>query len=276
VIVGHPLDLIKVRVQTAAPGVSTSVLGMLRQTLKTEGVNGLYRGVSAPITAVTPMFAVSFWSYDMGQRVVSYVANIPDEKKNSMSVGQLVIAGGLSAFPTVLIMAPSERIKCLLQIQANDKSKPPKYKSMMHCATSLYAEGGIRSIYKGTVITLARDIPGSMAYFGMYEFIKRQLSSWQGLDNPNELSFSAILTAGGFAGMACWGASMPMDVVKSRYQTHSNPNVGVLEVYQGLVREEGYSALVRGMRPALIRAFPANAACFFGMELSRKAMAFLD
>lgn len=71
VLVGHPFDLIKVRMQTGATAGSASVFGMLATTFRTEGIRGIYRGVSAPITAVTPLFAVSFWGYDMGKRMIS-------------------------------------------------------------------------------------------------------------------------------------------------------------------------------------------------------------
>jgi solute carrier family 25 carnitine/acylcarnitine transporter 20/29 len=39
-----------------------------------------------------------------------------------------------------------------------------------------------------------------------------------------------------------------------------------------MVREEGVGALFKGVGPALLRAFPANAACFLGMELSMSAL----
>jgi hypothetical protein len=55
--------------QSAAESTIASVTGMLSDTLRKEGVRGLYRGVSAPLTVVSPMFAVNFWSYDMGQRM---------------------------------------------------------------------------------------------------------------------------------------------------------------------------------------------------------------
>jgi Mitochondrial carrier protein len=57
--------------QTGATAGSASVFGMLATTFRTEGIRGIYRGVSAPITAVTPLFAVSFWGYDMGKRMIS-------------------------------------------------------------------------------------------------------------------------------------------------------------------------------------------------------------
>ena len=81
------------------------------------------------------------------------------------STTQICIAGAISSFPTVAIMAPSERIKCLLQVQANEieKGGKAKYGGMTDCAKQLYKEGGIRSIYKGTGATLLRDVPGAIA-----------------------------------------------------------------------------------------------------------------
>lgn len=52
ILVGHPLDLIKVRMQTGT--VNQGVISMFINTFKETGITGLYRGVSAPLVAVTP------------------------------------------------------------------------------------------------------------------------------------------------------------------------------------------------------------------------------
>lgn len=39
-----------------------------------------------------------------------------------------------------------------------------------------------------------------------------------------------------------------------------------------LLREEGAGALYRGIAPAMLRAFPANAACFFGVDLAKSIL----
>lgn len=274
VLVGHPLDLVKVKIQTGKASGDASVFSMIRKTFATEGITGLYRGVSAPLVAVTPMFAICFWGYDMGKKIVK---NADKEYKGDagsypFTIKQLCVAGGLSALPATVFMAPSERLKCLLQIH------PEKYNGLMDCAKKVYAEGGIRSVYRGTAATLLRDVPGSVIYFGTYELIKKGLMDLQNIDpKSGSLSPLTIMCAGGFAGMANWAAIIPIDVLKSRFQT-APPGTysGIVDVYRHLMKKEGPSALVSGMRPALIRAFPANAACFFGMEVAKKAFAFLD
>jgi solute carrier family 25 carnitine/acylcarnitine transporter 20/29 len=56
VVVGHPFDLVKVRMQTAERGVYSGAIDVVRKTIAREGLaRGLYAGVSAPLVGVTPM-----------------------------------------------------------------------------------------------------------------------------------------------------------------------------------------------------------------------------
>lgn len=56
VIVGHPFDLVKVRLQTAEKGVYSSAIDVVKKSVAKDGLSrGLYAGVSAPLVGVTPM-----------------------------------------------------------------------------------------------------------------------------------------------------------------------------------------------------------------------------
>lgn len=56
VIVGHPFDLVKVRLQTSEKGVYSSAIDVVRKSIARDGLRrGLYAGVSAPLVGVTPM-----------------------------------------------------------------------------------------------------------------------------------------------------------------------------------------------------------------------------
>lgn len=56
VIVGHPFDLVKVRLQTAERGLYKGAFDVVRKSVARDGLaRGLYAGVSAPLVGVTPM-----------------------------------------------------------------------------------------------------------------------------------------------------------------------------------------------------------------------------
>lgn len=43
-----------------------------------------------------------------------------------------------------------------------------------------------------------------------------------------------------------------------------------------LVKEEGVGALYKGTAPVMLRAFPANAACFFGVDIAKSIFRSLE
>lgn len=258
----------QVRLQTQPkprPGESALYRGTLdcfKKTLAKEGVLGLYKGMAAPIIGVTPMFAVCFFGFGLGKKLQQ---KTPDDV---LTYPQLFAAGMLSGVFTTAIMAPGERIKCLLQIQA--ASGQVKYAGPMDCVKQLYRENGVRGIYKGTALTLMRDVPASGMYFMTYEWLKYTLTP-EG-KSPTELSVPSVLFAGGMAGIFNWAVAIPPDVLKSRFQTAPEgkyPN-GFRDVLRELIREEGIGSLYKGFTAVMLRAFPANAACFLGFELAMK------
>ncbi|KAF9547687.1 carnitine transporter, partial [Lunasporangiospora selenospora] len=156
-----------VRIQTSATGAYSGTMDVFKQTLKADGFRGLYRGMATPLVGVTPIFAVSFWAYDMGKKIV-YTAT-PNRTSQDLSIPELAFAGFFSAVPTTLLMSPSERIKT----QGSGANK--LYNGPVDVARALYKEGGLASIFRGTGATLLRDGPGSAAYFVAYELIKKSL-----------------------------------------------------------------------------------------------------
>ena len=268
VLVGHPFDLIKTRLQTAPPGTYSSSIDVTMKTIRADGVKGLYRGMGPPLIGVTPIFALSFFSYDLGKKLV-YAAT-PNRTNSTLSLAELSAAGFFSAIPTVLVAGPAERIKVLLQLQGQSSSGP-KYNGPVDVVRQLYKEGGLRSIFKGTGGTLARDGPGSAAYFAAYEIAKRSLTP-AGSD-PNDLNIVTTITAGGLAGMANWALAIPPDVVKSRYQgAPEGTYKSFMDCARKTVMADGVGALFKGFGPAMARAFPANAAVFVGVEMSQSAL----
>jgi solute carrier family 25 (mitochondrial carnitine/acylcarnitine transporter), member 20/29 len=87
-------------------------------------------------------------------------------------------AGAFSAVPTTIVTTPMERIKVsnpnpnvVMQTQGvfvntDQTIGGKKYKGMVDAGIGMYREGGVRSLYRGTIATLARV---SLTDLGIYK-----------------------------------------------------------------------------------------------------------
>ncbi|XP_051517203.1 mitochondrial carnitine/acylcarnitine carrier protein [Myxocyprinus asiaticus] len=263
---GHPLDTIKVRLQTQPRVLYRGTYDCFRKTVSKEGIFGLYKGMGAPLAGVTPMMAMNFFGFGLGKDLLQRDPSVP------LTYAQIYLAGMLAGVFTTVIVAPGERVKCLLQIQSS--AGQLKYTGPVNCALTLYREQGICSVYKGTVLTLIRDVPSNGLYFLTYETLKNALTP-EG-ESVHDLSTSRVLLAGGIAGMFNWLIALPADVLKSNYQTAAEGRYkGLGDVLPTLLQEEGARGLYKGLSAVMLRAFPANAACFLGFEVALKCLNYV-
>ena len=112
---------------------------------------------------------------------------------------------------------------------------------------------------------MARDSVASAFYFSSYEWLKRQLTA-EGEKAPGT---AATLFAGGMAGIFNWAGALPLDTMKSKFQIAAEGQyTGILlgnkPVFKEIMAAEGVAGFYRGAVPVFARAFPANAACFYG------------
>lgn len=279
VAAGHPLDTVKVLLQTmpipsagttsATAPLYSGTFDCIRKTFQNEGFRGFYRGMATPLVGVTPMYAITFFGYSLGKKLQT------PHSTGQYGPLQIYNAGMLSAMFTTALNGPGERVKCLLQVQAtttfaaNNNVTATLYRGPIDCVAKLYRRGGLRSVFRGTFATLIRDVPATGVYFVSYETMKVKFRS-----PSTELTALATLFAGGISGILFWMVAIPPDVIKSRLQTapeHQYPN-GIRDVYASIIKQEGIRGLYKGATAVFLRAFPANAACFLGYEL---AMEFL-
>ncbi|XP_075691103.1 mitochondrial carnitine/acylcarnitine carrier protein-like [Rhinoderma darwinii] len=269
-LAGQPLDTVKVNLQIQVRPVRgqtlryNNTLDCFQKIVSQQGLWGLYKGMGAPLAGVTPIMAMTFLGFSLGKKLQQ------NQPQDILRPHQVFSAGMLAGLWAAMIVIPAERIKCLLQAQANRSLQ--RFSGPVDCARQLFREQGIGSLYRGTVLTLLRDIPATGMYFMSYEWMKDQMAPQRG--SVSDLSAARIMLAGGVAGMCNWVVAIPMDVLKSRFQTAPDSRYrGILDVFREVLRDEGPRGLYKGFTAAMLRAFPANAACFLGFEASMK---FLD
>jgi len=262
VLVGHPFDTVKVKLQTQdfRNPLYKGTVDCFRQTVNRDGMRGLYRGMASPLVGVGGINAVIFGVQRYTNRLFT----------NQDALSSHFLSGVCAGVTQSVICSPVELTKTRLQIQA-DRGGPLKYKGAIHCLQEIYRTEGVRGIFRGQLSTVLREAPAFGTYFLSFEVISRVLS---GSKTSNEASSGAIFMAGGFAGMSSWLVSYPMDVVKSRIQSDGafGPKRynGIMDCIRLSVKEEGYSVFTRGLNSTMIRAFPTNAATFFVVSYTAK------
>lgn len=118
------------------------------KTFSHEGVRGFYKGISAPLIGVTPIYAVDFAVYAAGKRLFQ------SDEHVKLTYSQIFIAGAGAGVCSALVTVPSDRIKVLLQTQP--VTGPVMYNGLIDTALKLYRQGGIRSLFKGTCACVLR------------------------------------------------------------------------------------------------------------------------
>lgn len=118
----------------------------------------------------------------------------------------------------------------------------------------------IRELYRGTAITIAREIPFTILQFTMWEAMKdwyiHRDQPRTGSSTPGGPAISATASAlfGSFAGAVSAGLTTPLDVVKTRVmlarrEGHNGDKVRVRDVVRGIAKDEGLSVFWRGIGP---------------------------
>lgn len=146
---------------------------------------GLYQGFIPPLLGTVPIIAVTFCGYDFGKFLMNKVSGASD-----LEIRHIMFAGFFSAFPATFVTAPFERVKIILQIQGQNEKN--KFNGICHVLKHLYKTDGIKSVFRGGYMTLARDAPGTAIYFGVYEATKRYM-----MEDNSELSLGTTIIAGG-------------------------------------------------------------------------------
>ncbi|KAH7578637.1 hypothetical protein JRO89_XS01G0408600 [Xanthoceras sorbifolium] len=277
-ICGHPFDTIKVKLQSQPaplPGQPLKYAGAMdavKQTIAAEGPRGLYKGMGAPLATVAAFNALLFTVRGQMEAILRTQPGAP------LTVNQQVIAGAGAGVAVSFLACPTELIKCRLQAQsaladAGSATVAVKYGGPMDVARHvLRSEGGASGLFKGLVPTMAREIPGNAAMFGVYEAVKQFMAGGQ---DTSQLGRGSLVVAGGVAGASFWVSVYPTDVVKSVIQVddHKNPKYsGSVDAFRKILKSEGVKGLYKGFGPAMARSVPANAACFLAYEVTRSSL----
>jgi solute carrier family 25 carnitine/acylcarnitine transporter 20/29 len=270
ILIGNPLDLIKVRLQAGSSSVTSTPLSYASQF---PSAGTLIRGATAPILGYGALNALLFVTYN---RTTDLLNTSPNGLPPNLWTTWL--AGAIGGLATWVVSTPTELVKCRAQISSSTTTS-----SSWAITQQILRKEGIRGLYFGGIVTALRDSIGYGFYFWSYELSTRFMVARTTKEGPKIDSASQetakVLLCGGLAGVVTWASIFPLDVVKTRVQTQAFPPIpegapllanagepsgqtrlGAIEVAKNAYRSEGTSVFFKGLAVCSVRAFIVNAA----------------
>ncbi|XP_058506521.1 solute carrier family 25 member 48 [Solea solea] len=287
VVVGHPLDTVKTRLQ-AGNGYKNT-LHCILTIYRKETVMGFFKGMSFPLASVTVYNSAVFGFFSNTQRLISKYRH--GDGRHPCDMLDLTVASMLTGLMSVSLGAPVDLVKIRLQMQtqavlaenlslagsmSNGTNIPlgsvnmpnqKLYRGPIHCISSILQTEGLPGLYRGAGAMILRDVPGYTLYFIPYAMICNLLTP----DPSSTPHPCSIWLAGGLAGSISWVTATPADVVKSRLQADAQLQrkyKGILHCIIDSYRTEGMQVFFRGASVNAIRGFPMSATMFLTYELS--------
>ncbi|KAL6539195.1 hypothetical protein OROGR_011844 [Orobanche gracilis] len=209
VIAGYPLDTLRVRQQHSTRG-SGSAIQILRRLVAGNGVFALYRGMAAPLASVTfqtifkteglrglyrgltvtalrdaPAHGVYFWTYEYMREQFHPGCRINGQE----TFRTMLLAGGLAGVASWICCYPLDVIKT--RIQGQSRSSVGKYDGIIDCFRRSVREEGYNVLWRGLGTAVARAFVVNGAIFTAYETALRCIFRNNGSgcrDNETDMS----------------------------------------------------------------------------------------
>lgn len=285
------------RLQTTDAARFRGPLQCVAQTVRHEGVAGLYKGATPPLVGWMFMDSIMLGSLSVYRRLVArHLFGIDNyshgdggdtgqqqqqqhqqqkKKKKQLPAHGHGLAGIMAGATVSVVAAPVEHIKARLQTQYAARRSERLYRGPVDCVRKVWRHHGLRGIYRGFQATL---LFRSFFFFwwGSYDLFSRWLREHTALGAP-----AVNFWAGGLSAQVFWVLSYPSDVVKQRIMT--DPLGGGLndgerrfprwkDAARAVYREGGAMGFWRGFLPCFLRAFPANAMALVAFEAAMRAL----
>ncbi|KAG0318815.1 hypothetical protein BGZ99_005437, partial [Dissophora globulifera] len=268
VLIVYPLDMVKTRLQNQKPDSMGKLqyrggLDCFRQLVAKEGVRGLYRGIGPNLVGITPEKAIKLAVNDFAREYWAERTKVTEDK---LAIQYGMLSGATAGLCQVIATNPMEIVKIQMQVAGSQPLQPGEQRPT---AMGIVRKLGLRGLYRGTPATLLRDVPFSIIFFPLNSYLKLQ-----GADKDGKAPFSVVLGAGLAAGVVGASAVTPADVIKTRLQVAAKPGEpvfrGIADCFQHIVRNEGVTALFKGVVPRSLIVAPMFAIALFVYELQQR------
>lgn len=251
----QPLDVTKTRLQLDKVGKYKGMVHCGKTIHAEEGFSALYKGLTPFVTHLTLKYALRFGSFAWFKKMLG--SEDPNKNQNQVNFTAGLAAGVLES---ILIVTPFEVIKTRLQKEVGKG----RFSGPISCVGHIVKNEGPTALWKGNVPTMIRQ--GSNQAFNFMAFAWLNKYIWKKEDGDGKkLEAWKTFVNGLLAAIPGPLLNTPVDVLKTRLMAQETIKgqqlkyTGFFQAFGVIAKEEGASALWKGIIPRLARLAPGQA-----------------
>ncbi|RUS13905.1 mitochondrial carrier domain-containing protein, partial [Endogone sp. FLAS-F59071] len=267
VLVSHPFDLAKVRLQTVQGNAQNGMLKTIVLIIRNEGFFRIYSGLSAGLLRQATYSTVRFGGYDGLKQIVT--------KGRKPTFWEMIFCSTISGCMGGAVGNPADVVNVRMQ---NDGSLPlaqrRHYRNAIDGLVRIVREEGVTTLARGLGPNVNRAILMTTSQLVSYDVFKDLLVKRAGWGENVGTHFGASLLAGLVATTVC----SPVDVIKTRVMNSSASadSRSPVSIFVSTIRNEGPAALFKGWTPAFVRLAPQTIVTFMVLEQLKNIYAKME
>ncbi|TVU22950.1 hypothetical protein EJB05_32672, partial [Eragrostis curvula] len=257
-------------------------IDVFSKVTRQEGMFRLWRGTGASLALAMPTVGIYLPSYDL---LRNWIEEYSDHNCPKLRPYAPLISGSIARSLACITCSPIELARTRMQAfkESNVGGKPPgMWKTLLGVLSSRQTISGPQNsvlsflkmriargyhlLWTGLGAQLARDVPFSAICWTVLEPIRRHLTGLVGDKSNAAIILGANFSAGFIAGVISAGATVPLDVAKTRRQIEASSvikdpervlSMNTRRILLEVWRNEGINGLFRGAGPRMARAGPS-------------------
>ncbi|KAL3876005.1 hypothetical protein ACJMK2_033894 [Sinanodonta woodiana] len=256
--VTHPLDLLKVHLQTQQ-GANIGLIQMAVKVVKSDGLLGLYNGLSASLCRQLSYSMTRFAIYETVKKQL-----IADG--TPMPFYQKILLAGFAGATGGFVGTPADLVNVRMQ---NDIKLPKEqrrnYKHAIDGLWQVYKYEGLKKSFGGATMATSRAVFVTIGQLACYDQIKQVVLMTGFLKDNLFTHFACSITAGAIATLL----TQPLDVMKTRVMNAKPGQYSGLSACAMDIAKNGPMGFFKGFIPAFVRLGPQTVLTFIFFEQLR-------
>ncbi|KAJ6637803.1 Mitochondrial ornithine transporter 1 [Pseudolycoriella hygida] len=168
-----PTELIKCRLQAMRElqnqrgirgGELISPFQLTKNVLKTEGIPGMFRGLTSTFAREMPGYFFFFGGYELSRNLLAK----PGQSKDEIGPVNTMLSGAVGGVFLWTAIFPADVIKSRIQVSGSTRG-------MFEVGIEIFRKEGCLALYNGLTPTILRTIPATSVLFLVYEYTKKFL-----------------------------------------------------------------------------------------------------